>query len=104
MSQANTKKQTELKVLEIDNHDDFNAAVLEAHTNIDDDPYPVLEVSERFFNALAKGKKIDSLTFGHPGVRVFKTGTADEILDQEKMPADRRREIDIRKISEAANK
>lgn len=88
----------------IDNHDDFNSALLDLQSNIDQDKYPHLEVSEQLFMALSRGRKLDSMTYGHPGVRIFKEGTSDDILEYESVSAEKHREREIWKISEAANK
>jgi hypothetical protein len=103
MSQT-IKKQSELKTDGIDNHDDFNAAVLEAQAQISEDPYPFVEVSDRFFKALSKGRELKSLTYGNPGIRVFKAGTIDSVLAEERLPAEKFRELEIKRINEAANK
>lgn len=103
MTQTSIKKEAQ-KELAIDNYDDFNAAILDLHTHIDEDPRPTLEVSERFFLALAKGRPINSMTYGNPGVRIFKKGMMDQILSEERMPAEKHRETEIKRISAEANK
>lgn len=99
------KEKVEEKSFEgIDNHGDFNEALLEAQGNVEHEPNPYLEVTEKFFLALSKGKSIQSMTYGDPGVRIFKFGMAEEILSYESLPADKHRDLEIKKISEAANK
>lgn len=103
MSQMNIKKDAQ-KELGINSTDEFNLAILEKQANIDEEPYPMLEVSEPVFKAITKGRLVNSITYGDPGVRVFKAGTMDDILDSEEISAEKRHEQEIRKISAEANR
>lgn len=98
MSQTSIKKESP-KELGINTHEEFNSKLLEAQGNIDQDPYPMLEVTPEFMRALTKGRDFSSITYGHPGVRVFKTGTTDDVLDYEGVSADEMREREIKRIS-----
>jgi hypothetical protein len=89
---------------DIETHDEFQRAVLRKQAAIASDRHPTLEVAPELFAALAEGADIDSLTYGKPGVRVFPKGTTDKVLGLENVPADRHREMEIKKISEAFNK
>jgi hypothetical protein len=88
----------------INTYEDFQQAVMEIHQNIDQYENPILEIGEKLFGAIAKGKQIDSMTYGDPGIRLFKVGTKQRILDEEKMPADKFRDLEIRRKNEAANR
>lgn len=103
---AKTKKiETEIETGAIDTHEAFNEALLEAQANIVDNPYPTIEVTDRLFQALAKGRSADSMTYGDPGVRIFKVGKMDQILKEESMTADQHRELEIRRFNQqVANK
>lgn len=95
MTQTMNKQETKA----IDNHQDFNSALLEKQAGIVDDPNPYLEVSEKFFKALSKGRDLRSMTYGDPGVRIYRIGTKEEIDLEEKMPADKFREIELKRAS-----
>lgn len=58
----------------------YRRAVMEKRTT--------LEVTPELFDYLCEDKNSASLTWGKPGVRVFKTGTVTEILKQEEMRAE----------------
>lgn len=95
---------TEKKTKPIDNYDEFNEAILDIHRNITEYHDPSLEVSEKFFLALTKGKDLRSMTWGDPGVRIFKSGTMDEILSEENLPAEQYRDLEIKRKREAKKK
>ncbi len=88
----------------IDSYKEFDEAVMEIHRNIDQHPSPTLEVSEKVFSALVKGHDVTSMTWGKPGIRVFPVGKMEAILDEESMPADRYREVEINRAREKAKK
>lgn len=97
-----TKKEKESsKEMGIDNYDDLNEAVMDIHRNIDRHDEPSLEVTEKLFSALTRGKVANSLTYSDPGVRIFKTGTSDQILKEEKMLAEDFRELEIKRARSA---
>lgn len=60
-----------------------------------------LEVTPEVFDYICSDKNSDSLTWGKPGVRVFKAGTVDEILKRENMKADDTYSADILKKRKA---
>jgi hypothetical protein len=101
MSQTSTKKEKEVG---INNHDDFNQALLECQAQIESEPYPMLEVAPEFFKALTKGRDLPSITYGNPGVRIFKIGTMDDVLDYEDVPADVMRERELKRINAETKK
>lgn len=47
-----------------------------------------LEVTPEVFDYICTDKNSASLTWGKPGVRVFKAGTVDQILKEENMKAE----------------
>lgn len=67
-----------------DNAEDFRLAIGRAQM----DGLDYVEVSERLFNYLVKNQKTNYLTYGSPGIKVFKTGTRDQILREEKLNAE----------------
>lgn len=81
----------------IENYDDFRDAIMEIHRNIDENPRPTLEVSDKFFSALVKGRKVDSITYGDPGVRVYRVGHKDRLDKEERLSAEAYREIQLKK-------
>jgi len=68
----------------IDDPQDFRVAVGNAQM----EGHEYIEVSERLFNHLARKSKTAYLTYGEPGVKVFKVGTREEIEKIEKMSAE----------------
>lgn len=66
----------------IDNPEDFRAAIHHAQLSGKD----AVEVSEELFFYLVKNNQTEYLTYGSPGVKVFKEGTKDKILQLEKLP------------------
>lgn len=98
MSQT-IKKEKEPTAL--DNYDDFNNAVLEIHRTTSPGDEPCLEVSEKLFGALTRGQKTSYLTYGQPGIKVFKVGTQDQIEREEAMPAEANRDLQIKRAKEA---
>lgn len=47
-----------------------------------------IEVSERLFNYLIKNQKTAYITYGDPGIKVFKAGTRAGIAKEERMSAE----------------
>lgn len=83
---------------------DFDAAVMDIHRNITDHDDPSLEVTEELFGALTKGQKTNYLTYGSPGIKVFLAGTRAQIEIDEALPAEKTRDLEIKRISTEANK
>lgn len=98
LKEAKTLPQVkEEKVEVIDDPTEFQMAISKAQMEGVDS----LEVTERIFNWLIKNNKTASLTYGNPGVRVFKTGTKDSILNEEKMNAEDWHAVNIRRQRQA---
>jgi hypothetical protein len=68
----------------IDSPREFEMAVANAQMEGDEH----IEVSERLFNHLVKKAKTPYLTYGKPGIKIFKEGTKEEIQRIEKMNAE----------------
>ena len=68
----------------IDNPTDFHTAI--GHAQMAGRDY--LEVSGDLFNYLVKNHKTPYLTYGNPGVKVFKEGTRQKIMEFEKLNPD----------------
>jgi hypothetical protein len=66
----------------VDNPEDFRVAI--GHAQLSGKDY--IEVSEPLFNYLVKNNQTEYLTYGSPGVKVFKEGTKDKILNMENLP------------------
>lgn len=95
MNQMSTKKEKEPKA--IDSYKDFDEAMMAIHRDPEMHDEPYLEVTEKLFSALTKGSKTAYLTVGNPGVKVFKTGTREQIEAEEALPADAFRDLEIRR-------
>lgn len=63
---------------------DFQMAI--GHAQMEGIEY--IEVSEKLFAYLMRKSKSSYITYGDPGVKVFKVGTRDEILREESMNAE----------------
>lgn len=81
MSQATTKETK--KDEGISSYDAFEKAIMKAHAMAESDPH--LIVSEELFQALANGRKTNYLTYGSPGVKVYRAGTKADIDAEENM-------------------
>lgn len=82
---VDTDENTDVPV--IANYQDFQAAVSKAQMQGEDgDRY--VEVSDVFFKLLTKGKPTPYISYGNPTVKVFRTGTIDEIEKGEARSAD----------------
>ena len=77
----------------IDTPDKFQQAI--GNAQLDDLDY--IEVEEKLFKHLVKNSKTEYLTYGKPGIKVFKRGTRDEILRKDEMSADRYHDFVSRK-------
>lgn len=72
----------------IDNPDDFKAALFDVQTDSEKFEEKFLIVTEKLFNYLAKKHKTEYLTYGDPGVRVYKEGTKAGIDKKESLNAE----------------
>lgn len=68
----------------IDNPEEFRMAI----GNCQLEGRNWVEVSERLFNYLIKNQKTAYITYGDPGIKVFKTGTRAGIAKEERMSAE----------------
>lgn len=78
----------------LDTPHDFQMAIGNAQM----DGKEFVEVSEKLFKYLVKNNKTNYLTYGDPGVKVFKVGTREEIENEESMTAEQSHEVKIRKL------
>lgn len=106
MSQINMKKaevmgqiktmpeyqETSVQVKEgkvaIDNPDDFKNALFDIQTMIDDPKEKFVIVTEKLFNYLSKKHKTEYLTYGDPGIKVYKEGTKEDIDKKDNLSAE----------------
>ncbi len=93
MSQTTTKKEE--TTTGIDSYKDFESAIMEIHSRSPHDPHVV--VSDRLFQALANGRATNYLTYGSPGVKVYKTGTKQVIDAEEAMGLTEFHELEIKR-------
>ena len=70
--------------LAIDNPEDFRMAIGNAQM----EGLDYIEVTEKLFSYLVKNNKTNYLTYGEPGIKVFKVGTREEIQRLENMSAE----------------
>jgi hypothetical protein len=91
MGQLKTMPSTKGQIIEkdlskevIDNPQDFQAAI--GHAQMAGQDY--VEVSDRMFSYLVKNSATEYLTYGNPGVKVFKEGTRDKIVEFESLNPD----------------
>ncbi len=63
--------------------DEFRTALWEAQF----DGTGTVEVTDELYHFIIKNNPTESFTYGNPGVRVFKQGTKDVILNKERKPA-----------------
>jgi hypothetical protein len=84
VSKANIVEVEEVDVKVVDNPHDFNMAI--GHAQMAGRDY--LEVSEELFNYLVKNNQTDYLTYGSPGVKVYRAGTKEKIERLEKLSPD----------------
>lgn len=82
----------------------FDQAVIKAQGNILSERNPTVEVTPEFIKAISGGHDVDSITYGKPGVRVFKEGMAKGILDREAMDTDSYYDFEIKKKNAEARK
>lgn len=68
----------------IDSPDKFQSAI--GNAQLDDLDY--IEVEEKLFKHLVKNSKTKYLTYGKPGIKVYKRGTREEIEAEESMSAE----------------
>lgn len=64
--------------------EDFRMAIGRAQM----DGLDYVEVTDDLFSYLVKNQKTPYLTYGDPGIKVFKTGTRAQILQEESMNAE----------------
>lgn len=91
----------------ISNYTELDAAVIDIHRQYEDmhpsDRY--LEVTDMFFKALTKGQKTSYLTYGKPGIKIYRSGTKAECDAEDNMSADDARIKEIKeRQAEAAKK
>lgn len=75
---------TDLLLKVIDSPEEFRNAVSQAQMNNQD----FLTVSPRMFKYLIKDEKLNSFTYGQPGIQVFKDGTREDVEREQDMSAD----------------
>jgi hypothetical protein len=83
----------------IDNPEDFRMAVGQAAMNGEE----YVEVSEKLFKYLLKNSKSRYLTYGDPGIKVYKVGTREENEKIDKMSADAFLEYDSKQKTAGLN-
>lgn len=83
-SKANIVETKEEDFKVIDNPTDFQYAVGNAQMS----GRTYLEVSDELFNYLVKNNNTQYLTYGNPGIKIFKEGTMEKILAFESLSPD----------------
>lgn len=91
----------------ISSYSELDAAMIEIHREYNDihpeDRY--VEVTDVFFKALTKGQKTSYLTYGMPGIKIYRAGTKAECDADDNLPADEARIKEIKeRQAEAAKK
>jgi hypothetical protein len=109
MSQTSTKKvKSEMDDAHvssaINDWKAFDQAVIKAQGNILTDPHPSIEVAPEFIKAISGGHDVDSITYGKPGVRVFKEGLREQLLDIESQNNEAYYDYEMKKKHEARRK
>lgn len=67
----------------VSNPEEFRTAQWEAQH----DGTGYIEVTEELYKFIIKNNPTESFTYGNPGIRVFKEGTREKILSEEKKSA-----------------
>lgn len=81
MSKANMVETSAYEEKVVDNPEDFRIAIGHAQMAGKD----FVEVSEELFNYLVKNNPTEYITYGSPGVKVFKEGTRAKIESLERL-------------------
>ena len=76
--------------------------IQEAIGNAQLDGLDYIEVEERLFKHLVKNSPTEYLTYGKPGIKVFKRGTRDAILKKDNLSAEAYHDYVSRKRAESA--
>lgn len=76
----------------------------QAHRHAVMDDVTELEVTQKCMDKLMKRTGVESITYGHPAVRVFVEGVREKILNEESMSAEDYHTMQIRRNSEAAQR
>lgn len=78
----------------IDDPEEFRAAIGQAQM----EEVEFIEVSDRLFKFLVKNNKTPYITYGSPGIKVYKAGTKDELDRIDRMNAQEYHEHVSRKV------
>jgi len=98
MPKADTQPQITIfeKTPAIDSPEDFRNAI--GHAQMEGIGY--VEVTDRLFNYLVKNQVTRYLTYGDPGIKVYKDGTKDQYDKEDSMNAEAYAEMLAKRTSE----
>lgn len=88
------------ETIAIDNYEKFNDELMRLQKSYSNENRELhMEVSEDFFKVLAMGQKTNYITYGRPGVKVFREGTKEAMIAEDNLSAEEHKELVFKRRS-----